>query len=98
MNYLVYGKILETAGAFLLAYVGIRAGVLEVLIGQHLHHRKETGSVDLEELRAGLEDVLDRRKKQFGFYEAIAVSTGTLLIAIGCGLYLAGLVMEPAPH
>jgi hypothetical protein len=94
MNYLVYGKILETVGAVLLAYVGIRAGVLEVLIGQHLHPRKGAGGADLEKLRAGLEDVLDRRRRQFGLYEAIAVGAGTLLIAVGCGVYLAGLLME----
>jgi hypothetical protein len=94
MNYVVYGKMLETAGAFLLAYVGVRAGVLEILIGQHLQRRKETGSPDLEALRAGLEDVLDRRKRQFGFYEAIAVGAGTLLIAIGCALYLVGLLTQ----
>ena len=96
MSYLVWGKLLETIGAFLLAYVGVRAGVIEVLIGRHLR-RSEARSADLEALRADLEDVLDRRQSQFGFYEALAVAAGTLLIALGCVLYLVGLLIE-RPH
>jgi hypothetical protein len=94
MTYLVWGKTLETVGAIFLAYVGIRACVIEILVGQHLHGEVPPGT-DLEKLRVGLRTVLERRKAQFGFYEAIAVAVGTLMIAIGCGLYLAGLLMEP---
>jgi hypothetical protein len=95
MNFPVYGKILETIGAILLAYVAVRAGVLEVLVGRHLRRTaEEEGGTDLERLRAGLKALLERRKAQFGLYEAIAVSAGTLLIAVGCALYLVGLLKE----
>jgi hypothetical protein len=95
MAFIVYGKLLETVGAILLAYVGVRAAVLEVLIGRHLHQPTEQESgTDLENLRAGLRTLIGRRKAQFGFYEAIAVAVGTVLIAIGCGLYLYGLIAD----
>ena len=57
--------------------------------------REAPAGTDLEKLKAGLKTVLERRKARFGFYEAIAVATGTVLIAIECGMYLVGLLMEP---
>src|SRR3982074_79112 len=100
MTYLVWGKILETIGALFVAYVGIRACVIEVSIGRHLHrhvpvHRNVPADItDLERLRTVLSAVLERRERQFGLVEAILVGAGTLLIASGCVLYLIGLLRE----
>jgi hypothetical protein len=43
--------------------------------------------------RSSRRTILEVRQKQFGFYEAIMVGAGAVLIAIGCGLYLIGLFM-----
>jgi hypothetical protein len=88
----VLGKILETVGAIFLAYVALRAARLEILIAHPLD-QKGAANPDLDKLKEGLKTVLELRKKQFGFYEAILVGTGASLIALGCGLYLLGLLM-----
>ena len=88
----VVGKILETVGAIFLAYVALRAAWIELLIAHPLD-QKGTNNPDLTKLNKGLNTVLELRKKQFGFYEAIWVGTGASLIAIGCGLYLLGLLV-----
>lgn len=95
MTYLVYGKVLETFGAILVAYVVVRAAKIELSIGQLIKpHDGTIESNDLERLRKDLKTVLDRRNEQFGFYEAILSGIGTLLIAIGCALYLIGILRE----
>ena len=93
MTYLLWGKILETIGAALLAWVAIRAWVIEISIGRHLN-QDASGGTDLESLRKGLKTVLERRKQQFGICEASLVALGTVSIAFGCGLYLVGLLIE----
>jgi len=93
MTYLVSGKVLEVVGAFFLAWVAIRACVIEISIGRHLH-QDASATTDLERLREGLRRVLERRRRQFGLVEAILVSAGTSLIAVGCVLYLIGLLTE----
>jgi hypothetical protein len=105
MTYLVSGKILETIGAVFVAYVAIRACVLEMIIGRHLRRRsmdiemlrrKAEGIIDrdVERLRDGLERILEQRHRQFGFYQALLVGSGTMFVAIGCALYLVGVVVE----
>src|SRR5262245_11605387 len=89
----VLGKILETIGAIFLAYVALRAMMLEILIATPLGEEEGAANPDLDKLKEGLKKVLKRRKKQFGFYEAILVGAGASLIAIGCVSYLAGLLM-----
>jgi hypothetical protein len=93
LTYLVSGKILETIGACLVAYVGFRAAVLEVMIGRHFRGQSlDAGDVD--KLKKGLEAILEKRNRQFGLYEAMLVGSGTALVAIGCALYLAGVLTE----
>ena len=56
---------------------------------------EEDGAVDeTEKLRKGLRQVLERRHRQFGFYEALLVGSGTMLVALGCVLYLVGVLIE----
>jgi hypothetical protein len=56
---------------------------------------KEDGAPDeTETLRKGLRQVLERRHRQFGFYEALLVGSGTMLVALGCVLYLVGVLIE----
>jgi hypothetical protein len=53
------------------------------------------GAVDeTEKLREGLRQVLEQRHRQFGFYEALMVGSGTMLVALGCVLYLFGVLIE----
>jgi hypothetical protein len=92
---LLSGKILETIGAFFIAYVGVRAAVLEVLVGRHLRAADEVSDGDVKKLGDSLKEILEHRRRQFGFYEAILVGAGTLFVFFGCGLYLVGLLMEP---
>lgn len=94
MSSLVWGKILETVGAGLLAWVAIRACYIEISITRHLHREPANLNPGLDRLRAGLDAVLERRRRQFGVTEAILVSLGASLIAIGCALYLVGLTTE----
>ena len=101
MTYLTSGKFLETFGAFLIAYVGIRAGIIEALIERPIYRRRgganeprTSADSSVESLRAALEIVLARRRRLFGFYEAILVAAGTSLVAIGCLLYFIGLLSE----
>ena len=90
MNYLVGGKLLETIGALFIAYVAVRACALEMKSGY-----QDDGAVDeTENLRKGLRQVLDQRHRQFGFYEALLVGSGTMLVALGCVLYLVGVLIE----
>ena len=53
MSYLISGKTLETVGAFLVAYVGVRAACLEIFIGRRLRN-DAANNTDLEVLRQGL--------------------------------------------
>jgi hypothetical protein len=102
MNYLVGGKLLETIGALFIAYVAVRACALEMKSGYHskrqsaeTHRRQDDSAVDeTENLRKGLRQVLDQRHRQFGFYEALLVGSGTMLVALGCVLYLVGVLIE----
>jgi hypothetical protein len=104
MNYLVGGKVLETIGALFIAYVAVRACALEMKSGYHLkrqsadlemQRRQDDGGVDeTEKLRKGLRQVLEQRHRQFGFYEALLVGSGTMLVALGCVLYLVGVLIE----
>lgn len=103
----VWGKILETIGAILVAYVAVRAGLYEIRIGRHFISRKRpgrpaqpagtaqtAGTDDLDVLVERLRQAYEHRRRQFGLIEAIAIGLGTLLIAVGCGLYLYGLLSE----
>jgi hypothetical protein len=104
MNYLVGGKLLETIGALFISYVAVRACALEMKSGYHLkrqsadletRRRQGDGAVDeTEKLREGLRHVLEQRHRQFGFYEALMVGSGTMLVALGCVLYLVGVLIE----
>jgi hypothetical protein len=88
---MVWGKILETVGAFLLAWVALRAFLLAALIDLP---GTEPRNPALQRVMSRLEKTVARRKEQFGFIEAFLVSVGASLIAIGCSLYLAGLLKE----
>lgn len=90
---LIWGKVLETIGSILVAYVGVRAFIYEIMIGRH-YTIEPTGTDDLEKVGTRLSHLYDIRRRQFGSIEATAVFFGTLLIAAGCGLYLAGLLSE----
>jgi hypothetical protein len=98
----VDGKFLETIGAIFLAYVAIRAGWMEFRIGRHLHVQKEASdnaiikdrSTPLEQLQKRLDDARQFRQKQFGFKEVLIVGSGACLIAVGCGLYLYGMLKD----
>jgi hypothetical protein len=84
--------------------VGLQALILEIFVGRLLIPRKiefqsgagtHTGNID--RLGERLEQIYNFRRRQFGLREALAVGIGTLLIALGCALYLAGLLNEPPP-
>jgi hypothetical protein len=104
MNYLVGGKLLETIGAMFIAYVAVRACALEMKSGYlpkrpsadlETQRRKEDGAVnETEKLQKDLRQVLERWHRQFGFYEALLVGSGTMLVALGCVLYLVGVLIE----
>jgi hypothetical protein len=101
IGWLIWGKVLEIGGALLLAYVGLNAARVEISIGRHLHRDRNSSErpgpasgTDLEHVKAGMRELMELRKEQFGFYEAIAVATGTTLIAVGCLIYLVGLLIE----
>jgi hypothetical protein len=81
----------------------VRACALEMKSGYHLKRqpadletqRQDDGAVDeTEKLRKGVRQVLERRHRQFGFYEALLVGSGTMLVALGCVLYLVGVLIE----
>jgi hypothetical protein len=99
--WLVSGKVLELGGALLVAYVGFHAARIEILITRHLYRdfvvgeKPEAGiSTDLEQVKGDVRKLMELRKEQFGYYEALAVAAGTTLIAIGCFVYLIGLLIE----
>jgi hypothetical protein len=94
MTYLVSGKILETIGAVFVAYVAIRAA--DNWTPSAAARWKAEGIIDrdVERLRDGLERILEQRHRQFGFYQALLVGSGTMFVAIGCALYLVGVVVE----
>jgi hypothetical protein len=96
MNLLAIGKLLETIGAVGLAYVGVRAAYLEISVGRHLH--LGTGAEALDELRDGLEKARQFRQHQFGPKEVAIVGAGTALVALGCGLYLYGMLTAVGGH
>ena len=102
---LVLGKILETVGSILVALVGLQALILEIFVGRRLMPRRiefQRGAGmqhtdDVDRVGERLEQIYNFRRRQFGLREALAVGIGTLLIALGCALYLAGLLNEPPP-
>jgi hypothetical protein len=104
---LILGKLLETIGSGLIALVAVQAFILEAFVGRHLvpkqiDRQEEAGTDDVQRMGIKtvgehLEAVYSLRRRQFGFREALAVAIGTLLIAVGCGLYLAGLWDEHPP-
>lgn len=89
------GKLLETFGSALLCYLGVRATLLEIFIGRHLRKKAMSDSSDLSKLGERLRDLQKHRDKVFGPTEIYIVAAGTLLIAIGCLLYLHGLSGQP---
>jgi hypothetical protein len=106
---LLIGKLLETLGAGLIAWVGMRAMYIAVWIeGPVRSISPEEGSVDIEppsisdaqklsdvqKLLLEIQRINEKKNKLFGYYEAIYVGTGTLLIALGCLVYFIGLIME----
>jgi hypothetical protein len=95
MHYLLWGKILETVGALLLAYVGVWIAVHEVLVGRFLRDGLDAPSGDTEKFRERLREIFEFRRRQFGFREALCVAFGTVLIFVGCALYLYGLWTNP---
>ncbi len=98
MNCLLAGKILETIGSGLVAWVAAQACYLEVKVDAPLRmdeDHPENGDTDLARLRKSLERISERRRRQFGYWELISVCAGTIAIFAGCAFYLFGLVSEP---
>jgi hypothetical protein len=58
---LFWGKLFETIGSVLVAYVGVRAAILELLIGRYFAPRNRSGS-DVDKVGNRLEHLYDRRK------------------------------------
>jgi hypothetical protein len=92
-NPVLMGKSLETFGAFLIAVVGIRAAILEFLVGRHLHlpNSRDLDS-SMKEFGNRIGELLELRRRQFSFKEALCVGFGTAFVFAGCGLYLIGLL------
>jgi hypothetical protein len=93
VTFLLWGKSLETVGALLIAYVAVRAAFLELLVGRHLRFGNAS-SDDIESFRKKLSDVLEHRRHLFTVYEATIVGVGTVLVFLGCLLYLIGIFHE----
>jgi len=91
LSYTLLGKILETIGATLLAYVAVKAACVEWTVGRHLRSDGMSKNEDLESIRIALSEIAERRRRQFGPTEALLVGIGTTLVAIGCLVYLLGL-------
>jgi hypothetical protein len=94
MTYLFWGKVLETLGAFFLAYVGAWIAVHQILTGHELEAYRDIRDGDLKKLGTALNAIFKFRRRQFGFFEAICVGIGTALVFLGCLVYLIGLWME----
>lgn len=93
MSYLIVGKFIETLGALLVGWVGMRACYIAVFIEGpvRLHTQaKDQLDVTIKEL----EEINELRHRLFGYWEAIFVGAGTLLIFAGCVVYLIGLISE----
>jgi len=91
-SYIIIGKLLETIGAISLAYVGVKVACVEWFIDRHIHSKEPTTNPDMEGIRTMLEEISERRRKQFGTTEALLVGVGTTLAAIGCAVYLYGIM------
>ena len=89
---LLWGKGLETIGALLLAYVAVRAAWIEIFIVQPLRGATKGGTIS--PLTERLEKIFEAKRREFGLYESIFVSIGTLLIFSGCLIYFCVLTRE----
>lgn len=99
MSPLAAGKLLETVGAVGLAYVGIRAAIMEIFVGRHAYpDSPNDGSPPLTDLQARLAIAHEFRRRQFGFWETIIVGAGTAMIAIGCAIYLCAVLVGENAH
>ena len=97
MAWLQIGKILETIGAGLILWVAAHAFYIEVMIeGPVRLDEAETDREpsDLDRIRQSLEKINEKRRRQFGFWEALFVLAGSAAIFVGCALYLIGLFQE----
>lgn len=99
MTLIILGKILETLGAALLAYVGGRAALIDLFIVRPIIHesiggdQQDTASAT-DRLVERLSGVANARRRQFGTTEVSIVALGSLLVAAGCAVYLIGLLIE----
>jgi hypothetical protein len=101
MLFILIGKILETIGALLIAWVGARAMYIEVRIAAPVRREPKGDSAldvppksDLEIVEERLDKINDIRNRLFGYWEAIYAGIGTVLIFFGCAFYLFGLLSE----
>lgn len=94
MNHLLWGKAVETFGAFLLLVVAVRAAAIEFLILSpiRIDHAKLPSRIS--RLSERLENVAERRRKQFGPREVAMVGLGTLCVFFGCVWYLIGILLQ----
>ena len=81
------GKALETLGAFLLAYVGIRAAIIEIFIVHRLRNKNHNINSQTDIIARNLEEIDVARRKDFGPYEAG-------IVAVGCAIYLVAIASE----
>ena len=88
------GKALETLGAFLLAYVGIRAAIIEIFIVHRLRNKNHNIKSQTDIIARNLEEIDVARRKEFGPYEAGIVAVGSVLVAVGCAIYLVAIASE----
>jgi hypothetical protein len=99
---ILIGKFLETLGTLLLAWVGVRAMYIAVWIEGPVRSDPpdeeliDIESQDVSDVQKLLKEIQRRneiRHKLFGYYEAIYVGIGTILVAIGCVIYLIGILI-----
>lgn len=90
INHALSGKLLETIGAFLIAYVGLRAAYIELFIVAPI--RRGTGLGNVAGLAGRLDELTEARRREFGPYEAMMVAFGTVCVAVGCAWYVVALL------
>jgi hypothetical protein len=90
---LFWGKLLETIGAVLLAYVAYRVARYQMFVLGPVQ-QDEGGGSDLNRVGTGLSRIFGKQREKFGTKEALAVLLGTSLVALGCLIYLVGVGSE----
>jgi hypothetical protein len=94
----------------MLAWVGVRAMYIAVwiegpvmpdpqsmeeeLTAEEKPIDTKSTDVSVQELFRAIRRVNERRHQLFGYYEAIYVGIGTMLVALGCVIYFIGLINE----